>query len=110
MRAMRIGKIAGAIHLLWFELTEKLHGLQDIGLAHGFFLDGTRFVERQVHEMDVLILESYIPAGSAGFAATDQALDGTDLGGIDIAGFFGLEITGGLFQDLGGFLDRKSVV
>ena len=53
--------------------------------------------------MDVLLREADIAAGGLGFATADQALDGPDLRRIDIARFFGLEITGGLIEDLRGF-------
>src|SRR6185312_13137593 len=103
MGSVRIGEVAGAIDLIRLQLPQQTDRQLDIAFAHRLFFDGPRFIERQVHEMDVLLREADIAAGGLGFATADQALDGPDLRRIDIARFFGLEITGGLIEDLRGF-------
>ena len=78
LRTVRIGQVAGGEYLVRFYLLDHFLHNSHILLAYGLFFHRTRFVERQIQEMDVQIVQAHKTGGSQRLPTADQRLSPAD--------------------------------
>ena len=83
VRAVRIGKVAGGIDLLWLDSLEQVGGDLDVAGPDRQLSHSAGFIERQIEEVDAVWLHAGVAGGGAGLGAPNQPLDHLQFGEID---------------------------
>ena len=85
MRAMRIGQVGSHVYLMRLDLLQQLLNDVHIALRHGQLLNLATLVERQVEEMNMILLNTIISTGIARLTTTDESLDGQHIATVKVA-------------------------
>ena len=102
--AVGVGHIAGGEDDFWFDVIEQVADGGDVFGADRELLDLAGVVEGHVQEVDVFGGDAAVAGGVGGFAAADEALDGLDFRGVDVAGMLLLEEFFDVAFDRGGLV------